>query len=447
MYPNLYYVFKDWFGTEWEWLKILNTFGLLVALAFIAAAYTLKLELRRKEKLGLLLPREEVVIVGKTASFLELLVNGAMGFLFGYKMIGLFTKPKGINPQEYLFSSEGSLLGGLLIAVVLIGVRVYERNKQKLTQPEKRNLRIWPHDRVTDIAVIAMIFGVLGAKIFDGIEHWNLKDFMSDPIGHLFSGAGLTFYGGLIVAAVAVIWYGHRKGIKMKHLVDAAAPGLMLAYGIGRLGCQISGDGDWGIYNSAYINDAAGNMVAAAPGEFEESIKKNTAYFTQGKAPDTSGRLVGVTDRVYPSLAEVPHKYAKGFSFLPKWFAAYNYPQNVNADGVLLPGNSEEHNRVLPSPVFPTPLYEAIICTFLFMLLWAIRKKIKIPYIMFGGYLVLNGLERFLIEGIRVNKLYDTFGFMLSQAKIIALCLVIAGILLMLLAYFNRGKLTDGITG
>ena len=57
MYPNLYYVFKDWFGVEWHSLSFLNTFGLMVAVAFLVAAWVLTSELKRKEKLGLLLPK------------------------------------------------------------------------------------------------------------------------------------------------------------------------------------------------------------------------------------------------------------------------------------------------------------------------------------------------------------------------------------------------------
>lgn len=52
MYPNLYYIFKDWFGVDWAPLKILNTFGLMVAIAFIAAAWVISSELRRKENLA-----------------------------------------------------------------------------------------------------------------------------------------------------------------------------------------------------------------------------------------------------------------------------------------------------------------------------------------------------------------------------------------------------------
>ena len=76
-----------------------------------------------------------------------------------------------------------------------------------------------------------------------------------DPMGSLFSFSGLTFYGGLICAALAIWWYARKHGIGFWQLNDATAPGLMLAYAIGRIGCQVSGDGDWGILNSAYITD------------------------------------------------------------------------------------------------------------------------------------------------------------------------------------------------
>src|SRR4051812_18884114 len=98
MYPNLYYVFKDWFGVKWQALSFLNTFGLFVAISFIAAAVVVSSELKRKEKLGLLLPREEMITVGQPATIIDLLINGLIGFLFGYKLVGLFFgKPEGIN--------------------------------------------------------------------------------------------------------------------------------------------------------------------------------------------------------------------------------------------------------------------------------------------------------------------------------------------------------------
>ena len=107
MYPNLYYVFKDWFGVEWKGLSLLNTFGLMVAMGFVTAAIVLSKELQRKEKEGLLSPREEMLTVGKPASVSELIINAVVGFIFGYKIFGIFfNMPVGVNAQEYIFSSR-----------------------------------------------------------------------------------------------------------------------------------------------------------------------------------------------------------------------------------------------------------------------------------------------------------------------------------------------------
>jgi phosphatidylglycerol:prolipoprotein diacylglycerol transferase len=432
MYPNLFYVFKDWFGVEWKALAFLNTFGLMVALAFIAAAWVITIELKRKEKQGLMLPREESITVGLPASLMDIFLNAVVGFVFGYKLIGLlFSKPEQMNAQEYIFSSMGNAAGGILFALVMGGFKWYDKYKQKLKEPEKRIVRIWPHDRVGDIVILGLVFGIIGAKLFDNFEHWD--EFIADPIGRLFSQSGLAFYGGLILASIAICWYAYKKGIKVKHLTDAAAPALMIAYAIGRIGCQVSGDGDWGVYNSAYVSDNQGKVRLAQPGEFEKALEKNASYFLEGKVTD-SGRSVFVSDRTYANLAQVPHRSVKGPSFLPDWLFAYSYPQNVNKDGILMPGIRDEHNRVLPQPVFPTPLYETIICSLLFLLMWTMRRSIKTPLVMFGLYLFLNGAERYLIERIRVNIGYNYSGLRTTQAELIAIILAITGVILMIAA-------------
>ncbi len=437
MYPNLYYAFKDWFGWSLQGFKFLNTFGLMVAMGFITAALVLNRELQRKEKQGLLSPREEMITVGKPASVSELIINALVGFIFGYKLIGLFFgKPEGINAQDYIFSREGSIAGGLLVAVLLAGLKWWDKNKQKLKEPERRNVRIWPHDRVGDIIILGLIFGILGAKLFDNLENWS--EFIKDPIGRLFSTSGLTFYGGLIIAAIAICWYAAKKGIKLIHLADAVGPALLLAYAVGRIGCQVAGDGDWGIYNSAYITDSTGKVVLAKSGEFDNQLKKNTAYYLNGEVIEKGSfgedTAVSVTDRKYESLDLVPRKSFKAPSFLPVWMVAYTFPMNVNKDGVKIPGCTEEHCRALPQPVFPTPFYETIFCTLLFLFLWAIRNRINTPGIMFGIYLILNGLERFAIELIRVNNTYSIFGFHPTQAEIISSSLVISGIILIIVS-------------
>jgi phosphatidylglycerol---prolipoprotein diacylglyceryl transferase len=437
MYPNLYYVFKDWFGVKWHALEFLNTFGLMVAASFAAAAWVISKELQRKEKAGLLHAREEIIMVGKPASWQDLVLNGVVGFIFGYKLIGLFfSKPADVNAQEYIFSSSGNIIGGLTLGGLLAFLKWKDANKQKLAKPEKRTVRIWPHDRVGDIVVLGLIFGILGAKLFDIFE--NIDNLIADPIGTIFSGSGLTFYGGLIVAAIAICWYAYRKGIKIIHLVDAAAPALMIAYAVGRIGCQVAGDGDWGVYNSAYVNDnATGKVRLAQPGEFQKVLENNATYFIDGKIPDTNK----YNGRTAQSLDKVPHLAVKAPAFIPNWMVAYSYPKNVNGDGIKIPGDTDEHNRILPQPVFPTPFYETVICSLFFLLLWAFRKKIKVAGVMFGYYLILNGVERFIVEKIRVNEHYGSEAISLSQAQIIAICLILIGVATCMWSIFRFKKL------
>lgn len=97
-----------------------------------------------------------------------------------------------------------------------------------------------------------------------------------------------------------------------------------------------------------------------------------------------------------------------------------------------MPGCDNEHCRVLPQPVFPTPFYETIACTLLFILLWSVRRKLKVPGVMFGLYLIVTGLERFTVELFRVNNKYSIFGIHPTQAEIISVALILAGIILII---------------
>lgn len=436
MYPNLYYVLNDWFGWKINAFKIFYTFGIFVALAFIAAAYFFTQELKRKEKQGLMTPREETITTGKPASVFELLLNGLVGFVFGYKLIGAFiaSRQPGLDLQEYIFSSQGSWWGGLLLAAVLVYLKYREKNKQKLDKPEKRIIRIWPHDRVGDIVIFALVFGIIGAKIFDNLENWDR--FIENPIGNLIAPSGLTFYGGLICATIAICIYARKKGIKLLHLIDAAAPALMIAYAIGRMGCQTAGDGDWGIFNSAYISDVPGHVVPATPEQFQQKLHENETYFLKGSVADAPGVYTMVTDRHEVSLDKVPHKSFRGPKFLPTWMFAFTYPHNVNEDGVLIPGCEGKYCRALPQPVFPTPFYEIVAGFILFFFLWSIRRKIKVPGVMFCIYLIVNGIERFLVETIRVNTTYSIFGLHPTQAELISAAFIIVGTLGIF--YFNK---------
>ncbi|MFZ9661365.1 MAG: prolipoprotein diacylglyceryl transferase, partial [Chitinophagaceae bacterium] len=271
MYPNLYFFLKETFHIEpWKFTMYINSFGLLVAISFLLAAYTLALELKRKEKSGLLYPKEELIVVGKGPEFADILFNFIFGFIVGYKIIGAYFNGEEIHQQDYIFSLKGSIPGGIFLGALFSGLKFFEQKKQQLSKPEKRSIRIWPHERVGDITIIAAIAGFLGAKIFDNLENWDR--FIENPIGNLLSPSGLTFYGGLICATLALMIFSKRKNIPFIHLCDAAAPGLMLSYATGRIGCHVSGDGDWGIFNSGYYLDQHGDIIKASSDNFKDLL-------------------------------------------------------------------------------------------------------------------------------------------------------------------------------
>ncbi|MEO7924577.1 MAG: prolipoprotein diacylglyceryl transferase [Chitinophagaceae bacterium] len=373
MYPNLYYAFKDLFGVEWTFLRFVNSFGFFVAIAFIISAIVLANELRRKSKQGLFQPTEMQVMVGQPATVSELALNFILGFILGYKIVALFIMDSSAteDPQAFIFSTLGSWPAGIGLGLLFAGLKWWDKNKQKLAKPEKRTVRIWPHDRVGEITIIALVFGLLGAKLFDIFENWG--DFLQHPSDYIFSAKGLTFYGGLICAALAIWWYAKRHKIGFWHLNDAMAPTMMLAYSLGRIGCQVSGDGDWGIEN-------------ANP---------------------------------------------KPFSWLPDWMWSYRFPHNVNEmdPGVMIPGCTDsKFCNQLAVGHYPTSFYEIVICFILFLLIWSLRKRFKVPGTLFGLYLMLNGLERFFIEKIRVNNRLDILGLHPTQAEVISSLLFLSGL-------------------
>jgi prolipoprotein diacylglyceryltransferase len=89
---------------------------------------------------------------------------------------------------------------------------------------------------------------------------------------------------------------------------------------------------------------------------------------------------------------------------------------------------------MLPIPVFPTSLYEAVISILLFFVLWIARSKFKYALQLTGLYLLLNGAERFLMEQIKVNYKYDLSGIRIAQSEMISLLLMMGGITLLILA-------------
>lgn len=370
MYPTLFHLFKDLFGVDWNFLKPVNSFGLFVAIAFLSAAFLFRKEIIRKEKEELLQSKLITTIEGEKTSKIELITLFIIGFIIGFKFLYPFYDPTVLNDfQHYILSLEGSLFGGIAIGLGIAGQQYYQSEKAKLPEPIKIEKEVKPHESISTITLLALVFGFLGAKVFAWLEDpVPLSEFLHDPF------SGLTIYGGLIAASVACIIYIRKQKIHVFHMLDAVSPALMLAYGIGRLGCHFSGDGDWGIENTA----AKPNLM----------------------------------------------------SIFPDWIWSYDYPNNVINQGIRIQDCMySDYCYKLATPVFPTPIYEFVLCLGIFGLLMYLRKKIKLTGFIFISYLFFNGIERFTIELIRVNETYNLFGILITQAQIISTLFILISLI------------------
>jgi prolipoprotein diacylglyceryltransferase len=101
-----------------------------------------------------------------------------------------------------------------------------------------------PADWAYEMGFSALAGGIVGSRVYFIVQ--NYDEVKHDLVGKLFSGAGLVWYGGAIGGALAVLLWAHYRRFLGLALLDLAAPALALGYAIGRCGCQLSGDGDYG---------------------------------------------------------------------------------------------------------------------------------------------------------------------------------------------------------
>jgi phosphatidylglycerol---prolipoprotein diacylglyceryl transferase len=190
----------------------------------------------------------------------------------------------------------------------------------------------------TAIVVWGAIGGLAGARLYDVADNWSA--YMSHPASIIFSGAGFVWYGGLIGGIISTWLVARYYRVSFLTVADMCAAPLVLGMAFGRLGCQLSGDGDWGL-----------------PSRLPWAMAYPKAIV--GWGPETVLKLDNHDNLV------------SGF-FL----------------GVR---------------VHPTPIYEAILYVAIFWVLWSIRKKVTLEGELLYLYLILAGAARFMVEFVRIN--------------------------------------------
>lgn len=388
MYPTLYHFFYGVFGIQIEFLKMVPMLGLWIGIAFVAANWFGARELKRRQELGFLQSKTKRIIVGKPANPIDLIINGIIGFILGFKLIPLFTND-GIFDDfvGFLMSGRGNVIAGILVGIGMAYWKYREVKKDQLDVPVEKEVEVKAHEQLGNITLIGILGGIGGALIFATLEQPSLiSEYFANTslgIGHLYN--GLTVYGGVIVAVIGCLIYFRKNNLNIAQYLDALGPTVLLAYGIGRIGCQLSGDGDWGIDN---LNPK----------------------------PDW-------------------------MAFLPDWMWAYDYPNNINNEGIEMANSLfPDYNHRLENPVYPTPIYEMLMSFGLFAVLWNLRKRMTIPMMLFSLYVLFTGIERLAIERIRVNVEY---GNGLTQAEIISIILIILGTVGLLYFYLKKKKKTE----
>jgi phosphatidylglycerol:prolipoprotein diacylglycerol transferase len=208
-----------------------------------------------------------------------------------------------------------------------------------------------PVDWSYEMVFAALIGGLIGAR-----GYYLVQNHSQITLGDVFGGSGLIWYGGLLGGTIAMVIWARRRDFLGLPLLDLAAPGLALGYAIGRIGCQVSGDGDY------------------------------------GRASD-----------------------------LP-WAMGYPNGTVPTAPGV---------------EVHPTPIYETLTMGLVALVLWQLRDRVR-PGVLFAGYLVLAGLERFLVEFVRRNA---DVALGLTAAQLESLGMLVAGLIWLAVLVRRHGGL------
>jgi phosphatidylglycerol---prolipoprotein diacylglyceryl transferase len=242
------------------------------------------------------------------------------------------------------------------------------------------------------LIIIGLVCGIIGAKLLYITTDWDR--FVQDPVGMIFSPAGLVWYGGFAGGLLGMFYYVRKKRLPVLRYLDMIGLGGMIGYAVGRLGCHVAGDGDYGVptnlpWGTIYANGTVKPAHAA-----RDYFMRNPEEASRWNFQELSARVVD-SDRF----------------------------------GVI----TEFDTTVA---MHPTPVYEFLMGVVIFFILWKLRLKLQIPGMLFGVYLMLMAVQRFGIEFLRLNPV-AAFG--LSQAQLFSVGIFIVGMVVVFVLRKKQG--------
>lgn len=173
-----------------------------------------------------------------------------------------------------------------------------------------RELKL-PVDWAYEIVFAALLGGIVGARGYYIVQ--NYSQVKHDLIGSIFSGSGLVWYGGAIGGAICVLAWMLWRGVLNLVMVDLSATALALGYAIGRIGCQVSGDGDYGIRSK--LPWAMGYPHGTVPTPAGVKVQPTPIYETLAMGLVAYG-LWRMRDRVKPGVVLGAYLFLSGLERL-----------------------------------------------------------------------------------------------------------------------------------
>jgi phosphatidylglycerol:prolipoprotein diacylglycerol transferase len=132
---------------------------------------------------------------------------------------------------------------GLMVALAMLAAYFVLR-----ADLDRRGIAPKTSSVAESLVAIPCLVGLVGAKLYHELE--TPREFFADPLRQLFSQFGFAWFGALLAGFAAYVWAARKQNVPLLTMLDAGSPAAALGYGIGRIGCLLSGDGDYGIPTS-----------------------------------------------------------------------------------------------------------------------------------------------------------------------------------------------------